>query len=109
MATINYLYPVAGAVPSQKASSTVSYVNAQLITSIADTTIVVTHNFNLSATEQTQGFGLARIQWSTPPTTNAGALGFVVTTNIVTITQAGGTGAAGTGILYIERPYTPTR
>ena len=109
MATINYLYPVAGAVPSQKASSTVSYVNVQLITSVADTSIVVTHNFNLSAAEQAQGFGNAQIQWSTPPTTNAGILGFVVTTNIVTITQVGGTGAAGTGILQIERPYTATR
>lgn len=109
MATLNYLYPVNGAVPSAKAVSTVSKVTVQLITTTADTQVLVTHNMNISAADQANGWPHDDIQWTVPPTSTAGYPGFVNGTNVLTINFVGGTGAAGTGILTIDRPFTMSR
>lgn len=117
MATINYLYPVAGSVPSSHASQTANLVMAQIVMTDLDTTAVVTHNFLSSqifppdaATDLASGFPIPAIYFTTPPTTTlANALGIVVGTNILTITKVAQVGSAFTGVLSISRPQTSQR
>ena len=109
MATINYLYPVSGAVPSQKAVNTVTRVMAQLIGSTGDSTFTITHNFNASTYDLANGWPEVRIQWTTPPTSTAGLIGWSVGGATVVGTVVGGTGSGYTGIVTIERPHTIVR
>lgn len=117
MATINYLYPVAGSVPSSHASQTANLVMAQIVMTDLDTTAVVTHNFLSSqifppnvATDLASGFPFPTMNYTTAPTTTlANSLQMVVGTNIVTITKVAQVGSAFTGVLKIERPGTAGR
>lgn len=117
MATINYLYPVAGAAPSSRATSTCSKVTAQLVMTDLDTTATISHNFLSSsinppnlATDLASGFPEVNLQYTTAPTTTvATPYAVSVGTNSVTITKAAQAGSAFTATVVISRPNTLTR
>lgn len=110
MATVNYLYPVNGAAPSQKGSSTVTRVMAQVITGGGtDSTFTITHNFNASTLDLANGWPEPRIYYNVAPTSTSGLLGWSVGGATAVATLVGGTGSAFTGIVTIERPHTIVR
>ncbi len=117
MATINYLYPVAGSVPSSHATVTANLVTAQIVMTDLDTTAVVTHNFLSSqifapnlATDLASGFPVVVFNYTTAPTTTlANPIAITVGTNTVTLTKVAQVGSACTGVLVISRPQTATR
>jgi hypothetical protein len=117
MSTINYLYPVAGAAPSAKAVSTCSYVNAQVVFGDADTTAVVSTNFNSALVSNNDGlsdlaagFPISTIEYATAPTTTLpNQITIVPGTNQVTFGKTAQTGSACTVVVKIARPYTAVR
>lgn len=117
MATINYLYPVAGAAPSSRATSTCSQVVAQLVMTDLDTTATISHNFLSSninppnlATDLASGFPEVTITYVVAPTTTiATPLAVAVGTNAITITKVSNLGSLFTAIVTIKRPNTLTR
>lgn len=117
MATVNYLYPVLGAVPSSHATQTANIVNAQIVMTDLDTVATISHNF-LSSTvyppsslsDLAIGFPLVDWIFTSPPTTTlANALQVFVGTNAVAITKVAQVGSAFTGIFTVQRPQTATR
>lgn len=62
--TLNYLYPVAGATPPTAAQAAVvsTVIATVLPTSSTDATQIVTHNFNLPASDITAGFPTVSFQ-----------------------------------------------
>lgn len=117
MATINFNYPVAGAVPSAKAVSTCAYVNGQVVFVDTDTTAVVTTNFNSALVSPNDGLSdLAAlfpvVSWnyySAPSTTLPNPITVLLGTNAVTFTKLAQTGSACTISFNIARPGTAIR
>ena len=117
MATVNYLYPVAGSAPSTHASQTSNIVTAQLVMTDLDTTATITHNFVSStiyppntATDLASGFPIPAIFYTTAPTTSVAVnLTWTVGTNTVTVAKTAAVGSAFTGLVSIPRPATITR
>ena len=117
MATINYLYPVAGSVPSSHATFTSNFVTAQIVMTDLDTVATISHNF-LSSTiyppnlvsDLASGFPWVDINYTSAPTTTlANPLAVFVGTNAVAITKVAQIGSAFTAIVIISRPQTASR
>jgi len=117
MATVNYLYPVLGSVPSSHATQTANIVSAQIVMTDLDTVATISHNFLSSAiyppntiSDLASGFPLVSWIFTSPPTTTlANVLSVFVGTNAVSITKIAQIGSAFTGIFTVERPQTATR
>lgn len=117
MATINYLYPVAGSPPSTHASNTSNLVVAQLVMTDLDTTATITHYFQSNAiyppntaTDLASGFPVPAIIFTTAPTTTVGVnLTWTVGTNTITVAKSAQAGSAFTGVVSISRPATQIR
>lgn len=118
MATVNYLYPVVGSVPSSHATQTANKVVAQVVMTDLDTTATISHNF-LSSTiyppntvsDLASGFPEVDFNYTTAPTTTL-ANPIAVTligTNAIVLTKIAQIGSAFTGIVIVSRPQTSTR
>lgn len=103
--TVTYKYPISGlTAPIASQVYGLGVVTAQVNAADTDTSIVVTHNFGLSAAELADLFPLVLIN-----TTAAGvspAFTFSKGTNSVTITKASTSGTGGTFDVIILRPHT---
>ena len=117
MSTVNYLYPVAGSVPSSHATFTANFVTAQIVMTDLDTVATISHNFLSStvyppntASDLASGFPWVDFNYTTAPTTTlANPVSIFVGTNAVTLNKVAQVGSAFTGICIVSRPQTATR
>ena len=104
-----YEYPVTGTT-APVASGTFAAVTALVTFLDADTTATVTHNFALTAGENTQLFPLVSLIYdSTTSTTLAAPFAVLKGLNTITITKASAAGSGCTLQVQILKPNTMIR
>jgi hypothetical protein len=125
MSTLSYLFPVtASTPPSQAVMANHSLFVADVFLDDGDTTVLVTHNMQISSADIARGFPLLRTAVSTAASAlvplilspvpisgfgNITPLTAAVATNSVTLVKDAGGGTGGTIRLVMERPYSQIR
>lgn len=109
MSTVTYAYPVSGTVaPTIAQALGCNSLTCQVQCSDADTTAVITHNWQLTTAQLNSLFPF--IGWYE----NAGGAGtalaqlsFALTNSVsVTVTKASATGSGGTYTVILQRPFS---
>lgn len=97
--------------PTQTQSYYLNQIYALLNAADADTTCTITHNFNLTAAEQTNLYpNISWIENNDSTGTVAPVLKFTVSTNTIAVTKNNtGAGSQGTYLVTISRPWTGSR
>lgn len=108
-ATVTYGYPTLGATtvaPTAAVMATQTTLAATVQFGDTDTTATITHNWALSAQENTSLFPLVSICPTSSPTTAIPITLGVLGTNTVTILKASATGSAGTVNVNLMKPHS---
>jgi hypothetical protein len=106
--TVTYAYPVVGISPP---SVTVSKRNQVLVAQVnfldADTTAIVTHNWQTPLSDFSSLFPLISFYNATAGTTGNAVLTWAHTdSSNITITKTAGLGTGGTVVVELERPWS---
>lgn len=105
-AVVTYQYPVIGTTaPTAIQASVVSSLACQVSMGDTDTTGVITHNWGLSAAQNTALQPWLSV-WLQTPGTLVPILSFALSTNTVSITKVSATGSGGTYVVTLQRPNT---
>jgi hypothetical protein len=108
--TVTYLYPVAGAVPTQAQMLNFNMVVASVASSAAgDNSAAITHDFNLPTSDISSGFPRVVLNKQGADTT-AGADWYIASQNPnYTILGAGTVAVKQTTLFTIDRPFSMDR
>jgi hypothetical protein len=111
MASVQYLYPVAGTTPPTSVqSAAVNMINAAVNFADADTTFTITHNLGMSTADIASGFPLIVLdQLTGAASTTTGPAVYTVTStpNTTTINKStAATLSGGTVLAAVARPHS---
>lgn len=111
--TVTYAYPATGTVPPtvvQTGPNGDNMVTAQIGFVDADTTAVVTHNWQSPLSDTTFLFPTIKVYLNTVGTAGAPVLTWALTNSVsVTATKVAGAGTGGTLTVVLERPHSMVR
>jgi len=112
-ATVNYNWPVLGGTTVAPTAAQSNYLVMGTFTWLdADTTVTMTHNFGLSATELTALFPITSLiidSTSTGTGLQAGTIAVSKATNIVTLTKVSAAGTGGTWQFVLQKRHSIDR
>jgi len=104
---VSYAYPIAGATaPTAAQSALQSVVTAQVVFTDGDTTQIVTHNWNLTATQLAALFPFVEVRRISNGTLFSSILVALTDSNNVTLSKASAVGSAFTAAVVIQRPHS---
>ena len=101
-----YATPVSGTVAPTATQAVGNSLTCQVGMADADTTATITHNWGLTAANNTALYPWINWYLSTAGTAIP-ILSFALSTNTVTITKASAAGSGGTYNVVVQRPYSP--
>ena len=106
--TVTYQYPVSATTvaPTTTQAALTSLLTATVQYGDTDTTATITHNWGLTATQNTALMPVVGIQLTSAPTTAIPVTQGVLGTNTVTILKASATGSAVTVQVTLMRPHS---
>lgn len=110
-APVTYAFPTAGTVaPTVAVMKKNQMLTAQIGFADADTTAVVTHNWQNSLAEGTDLFPLIEVYFNTLGTAGYPLLTWAITNSVsVTVTKGTGAGTGGTATVILRRPFSMDR
>lgn len=106
--TVTYQYPVSATTvaPTAAQAGTTSIITASVQLGDTDTTATVTHNWGMTAAQNTALFPNVNIQQSNTPTTAIPVVVATLGTNTITLTKASATGSSTTVIVTVMKPHS---
>lgn len=107
MSTVNFKYPVTTATgPTVAQAMNCNMVVAEVVCTDADTTAVITHNWQTSTANLAFFFPIIQYYIGTAGTANP-ILSFALTNSlIVTMTKVSAAGSGGTYVVVLQRPMS---
>jgi len=108
MSTVTYAYPVAGTVPPTAAQAFyANMLTAQINTSDADTTAVITHNWGLTTAQLNNLWPTIQLYLNTNGGTALPIITWALTNSVsVTMTKVSASGSGGTYTVVMLRPLS---
>lgn len=106
--TVTYQYPVSATTvaPTTAQAGTTSIITASVQMGDTDTTATLTHNWGLTAGQNTALFPIYHAYLTNTPTTALPITVSALGTNTVTLAKASATGSSVTTTVTLQRPHS---